>query len=48
LHGGIGVTAEYKASHYFKRLTGIESTFGDTDYHMAALNARDGILEPVE
>ena len=30
LHGGIGVTDEYVASHYFKRLTVIEMTFGDT------------------
>ncbi len=45
LHGGIGVTAEYQASHYFKRLTGIENTFGDTDYHMALLNARDGFID---
>lgn len=45
LHGGIGVTAEYQASHFFKRLSGIENTFGDTDYHMAALSRHDGILE---
>jgi alkylation response protein AidB-like acyl-CoA dehydrogenase len=37
LHGGIGMTAEYQGSHYFKRLTVIEQMFGDTDYHMAAL-----------
>jgi pimeloyl-CoA dehydrogenase small subunit len=37
LHGGIGMTLEYQASHYFKRLSAIESTLGDTDYHMAAL-----------
>jgi pimeloyl-CoA dehydrogenase small subunit len=48
LHGGIGVTAEYQASHYFKRLSGIENTFGDTDHHMAALKARDGILEAID
>ncbi len=45
LHGGIGVTAEYQASHFFKRLSGIESTFGDLDYHMEALSRHDGILE---
>jgi alkylation response protein AidB-like acyl-CoA dehydrogenase len=45
LHGGIGVTAEYQASHFFKRLSGIENTFGDTDYHMAELSRSDGILE---
>jgi alkylation response protein AidB-like acyl-CoA dehydrogenase len=30
LHGGIGVTDEYSASHYFKRLTVMEMTFGDS------------------
>jgi pimeloyl-CoA dehydrogenase small subunit len=33
LHGGIGMTMEAKIGHYFKRLTMIENTFGDTDYH---------------
>ena len=39
LHGGIGMTLEYKAGHYFKRLTAIESLFGDTDHHLARLSA---------
>lgn len=34
LHGGVGMTMELKIGHYFKRLTMIESTFGDTDYHL--------------
>ncbi|MFM2399173.1 MAG: hypothetical protein RL341_1330, partial [Pseudomonadota bacterium] len=34
LHGGIGVTDEYAAAHYFKRLTAIELTFGDTLHHL--------------
>ena len=34
LHGGIGMTEEYAAGHYFKRLTMIDRTFGDTDYHL--------------
>jgi pimeloyl-CoA dehydrogenase small subunit len=33
LHGGIGMTAEYKAGDYFKRLTMINQLFGDIDYH---------------
>src|SRR5262249_46317871 len=33
LHGGIGMTMEAKIGHYFKRLTMIENTFGDTEYH---------------
>jgi alkylation response protein AidB-like acyl-CoA dehydrogenase len=35
LHGGIGVTHELNVSHYFKRLTMIAATFGDTDWHLA-------------
>jgi pimeloyl-CoA dehydrogenase small subunit len=34
LHGGIGMTDEYAAGHYFKRLSSIEHSFGDTDYHL--------------
>lgn len=34
LHGGVGMTMELKIGHYFKRLTMIESTFGDTEYHL--------------
>jgi pimeloyl-CoA dehydrogenase small subunit len=41
LHGGIGMTMEYKVGHYFKRLTMIDTMFGDADYHLRAL-ARDG------
>lgn len=47
LHGGIGVTMEYRAGHYFKRLTMIESLFGDTDHHMRAVDAAGGLLEAV-
>ncbi len=34
LHGGIGMTDEYVAGHYFKRLTMIDQTFGDQDHHL--------------
>jgi alkylation response protein AidB-like acyl-CoA dehydrogenase len=34
LHGGIGMTDEYVAGHYFKRLTMIDQTFGDADHHL--------------
>jgi alkylation response protein AidB-like acyl-CoA dehydrogenase len=34
LHGGIGMTAEYIGSHYFKRLTTMEMQFGDTLHHL--------------
>ena len=35
LHGGMGVTDELPAAHWFKRLAMIEATLGDTDYHLA-------------
>lgn len=34
LHGGIGLTDEYSASHYFKRLTAFELSFGGTNEHL--------------
>jgi alkylation response protein AidB-like acyl-CoA dehydrogenase len=40
LHGGIGVTDEYLASHYFKRLTVLEMTFGDSLHHLGEVSAR--------
>ncbi len=40
LHGGIGVTDEYAASHYFKRLTVIEMSYGDTMFHLGEVSAR--------
>ncbi|MBS3960610.1 MAG: acyl-CoA dehydrogenase family protein [Sandarakinorhabdus sp.] len=38
-HGGIGITTELAAGHYFKRLSIIETQFGDFDHHMARLEA---------
>jgi alkylation response protein AidB-like acyl-CoA dehydrogenase len=35
LHGGIGVTDEVNVSHYFKRLTAIDASFGDSAHHLA-------------
>ncbi|HYP84093.1 acyl-CoA dehydrogenase family protein [Variovorax sp.] len=40
LHGGIGVTDEYIASHYFRRLTQMEMTFGDSLYHLGQVSDR--------
>lgn len=34
LHGGMGMTDELILSHWFKRLTTIEMSFGDTDMHL--------------
>ncbi|MDP9089901.1 MAG: acyl-CoA dehydrogenase family protein [Pseudomonadota bacterium] len=35
MHGGMGVVDEHIVSHYFKRLTMIDLSFGDEDYHLA-------------
>jgi len=40
LHGGIGVTDEYAGSHYFKRLTMLELSHGDTLHHLGEASAR--------
>ena len=40
LHGGIGVTDEYIVSHYFKTLTQMEMTFGDTLHHLGQVSER--------
>jgi alkylation response protein AidB-like acyl-CoA dehydrogenase len=44
LHGGIGMTMEYKVGHYFKRVTMIDKTFGDADHHLLALTRMGGIV----
>ncbi len=40
LHGGIGVTDEYIVSHYFRKLTELEMSFGDTMHHLGEVSAR--------
>ena len=40
LHGGIGVTDDYIMSHYFKRLTQMEMSFGDSLHHLGEVSAR--------
>ena len=35
LHGGMGVTDELAVSHYVKRLTMLNQTFGDYEHHLA-------------
>jgi alkylation response protein AidB-like acyl-CoA dehydrogenase len=40
LHGGIGVMDEYIGSHYFKKLTQLELTFGDTLHHLGEVSER--------
>jgi alkylation response protein AidB-like acyl-CoA dehydrogenase len=34
LHGGIGMTWDYEAGHYLKRLTFIDLAFGDSHWHL--------------
>jgi alkylation response protein AidB-like acyl-CoA dehydrogenase len=45
LHGGMGVTDELPASHYFKRLSTIELTLGDCDHHLARFIAQPGFYD---
>jgi alkylation response protein AidB-like acyl-CoA dehydrogenase len=40
LHGGMGMTDELIVSHWFKRLTAIEMSFGDTDFHLQRFAAQ--------
>jgi alkylation response protein AidB-like acyl-CoA dehydrogenase len=42
LHGGMGVTNELPAAHYFKRLSLIELSLGDSDHHLARFIAQPG------
>jgi pimeloyl-CoA dehydrogenase small subunit len=44
LHGGIGMTMEAKIGHYFKRLTMIENSLGDTDYHLRRVTNSGGLM----
>jgi alkylation response protein AidB-like acyl-CoA dehydrogenase len=40
LHGGMGMSAELIVSHYFKRLTLIDATFGDVGHHVGVISDR--------
>jgi pimeloyl-CoA dehydrogenase small subunit len=44
IHGGIGMTMEAKVGHYFKRVTLIDTMFGDADYHLGLLAASGGLI----
>jgi len=39
MHGGIGMTEEYAAGHYFRRCMAIERLFGDPTYYLQKLAA---------
>jgi alkylation response protein AidB-like acyl-CoA dehydrogenase len=38
LHGGMGMADELAVSHYFKRLTLINATFGDVEHHVTTVS----------
>jgi pimeloyl-CoA dehydrogenase small subunit len=44
IHGGIGMTMEAKVGHYFKRVTTIDTIFGDADYHLGLLAESGGLV----
>lgn len=46
MHGAIGITAEYKVGHAFKRLTAIDALLGDRDHHLAKLAEWGGVYPP--
>ena len=39
LHGGMGMTEELSVGHYFKRLTMIDTMFGNVDHHLKRFGA---------
>ncbi len=46
IHGGIGMTMEHKVGHYFKRVTTIDTMFGDADHHLGLLAEAGGLVAP--
>ena len=44
LHGGVGMTMEYRIGHYFKHVTMIDTLFGDADHHVGRLAALGGLV----
>ncbi|MCW5239003.1 acyl-CoA dehydrogenase family protein [Verminephrobacter eiseniae] len=42
MHGGMGMTNEMSISHYFKRLTAIEMTLGNTGFHRSRFIGQPG------
>ncbi|MGY8525033.1 acyl-CoA dehydrogenase family protein [Paracidovorax citrulli] len=45
IHGGMGVTDELPAAHMFKRLTMINTTFGDVDHHLGRFASQPGFQQ---
>jgi alkylation response protein AidB-like acyl-CoA dehydrogenase len=48
LHGGIGMTAEYKVGHYTSRLTAIDHQLGDGDWALTRLAGKVASYETVD
>ena len=48
LHGGIGMTEEYRLGILFRRLTMIGRLFGDRDHFLDRLVAGPSLLERIE
>ncbi len=44
LHGGVGMTMEYKVGHSFKRATMIDTLLGDADHHLTRLADLGGVI----
>ncbi|HML08004.1 MAG TPA: acyl-CoA dehydrogenase family protein [Xanthobacteraceae bacterium] len=44
IHGGIGMTMEASVGHYFKRVTMIDTMFGDADHHLGLLAESGGLI----
>ena len=44
IHGGIGMTMEYIAGHYFKRLTMVDLAWGNADHHLRELARLGGLI----
>jgi pimeloyl-CoA dehydrogenase small subunit len=44
IHGGIGMTMETKVGHYFKRLTTIDTMFGNADHHLGIVAEGGGLI----
>ncbi|MGY3473543.1 acyl-CoA dehydrogenase family protein [Bradyrhizobium ottawaense] len=48
LHGGVGMTMEYRIGHYFKHVTMIDTLFGDVDHHLRRLASLGGLIRELE
>ena len=47
LHGGIGMTMEYKIGHYFKRVSMIDTLFGNAEHHLRLVAEAGGLVDPL-